>query len=386
MQMKEDLRALLLVSVVSAGLGLVLAVQNIPCEGGSRFRTMRSINVARNPYIEACRFIAAVVIMFHHSGSIGERSVAQGGWIFVEYFFMLSGYFLTRHCDSLREGGDIERSAWAYVWKVYKKMLPFAAAGICIDVFAQTLQKGTGWDAIGEFIPNLPLSLLMLDGFGLSEYRLDDPLWFVSALLLATPFLYVFMRRRPQLYRYLFSWSMPILIYATIQAVHGRIQYWGEGWHINCILRAFAGLMIGSVLFFLSEETAVKCLVRRYSLYLTILELFAFACCVAGAFIGDCISSTYANLFLLAFSLLITFSKEWKTGSAHQRGGHAACCFLGKMSVAMYCLHKPLFNLISYCTAGTENREKVIICVASVICVSFLAILLQEKLAQRSRS
>lgn len=52
----------------------------------------------RNAYIEMCRFIGAIMIMLLHTNYLGGVSQqAPGAWIFVEYFFILSGFFMTKH-------------------------------------------------------------------------------------------------------------------------------------------------------------------------------------------------------------------------------------------------------------------------------------------------
>ena len=56
--------------------------------------------------IELLRFFAAIGIMIFHGNFYNiryERVVFPGGWLFVEMFFMITGYFTAEHF--LREGG-----------------------------------------------------------------------------------------------------------------------------------------------------------------------------------------------------------------------------------------------------------------------------------------
>ena len=48
-------------------------------------------------YIEVCRFIGAIIILCHHSYTLMERTFFLGGWAFVEFYFMLTGYYTTEH-------------------------------------------------------------------------------------------------------------------------------------------------------------------------------------------------------------------------------------------------------------------------------------------------
>lgn len=51
--------------------------------------------------VELCRFLACYIIFSYHAG--GRFTT---GWIFVEFFFMLSGYFAIKHL--VRMEGKIE--------------------------------------------------------------------------------------------------------------------------------------------------------------------------------------------------------------------------------------------------------------------------------------
>ena len=55
--------------------------------------------VQRNGMIDIWRFIFALLIMGHHMYhlDIGESYLFQSAWIYVEFFFMLSGYFTAKH-------------------------------------------------------------------------------------------------------------------------------------------------------------------------------------------------------------------------------------------------------------------------------------------------
>ena len=50
-------------------------------------------------YIEMCRFIGSIMILCHHSYTLMERTFFIGGWAFVEFYFILTGYYTTLHGD-----------------------------------------------------------------------------------------------------------------------------------------------------------------------------------------------------------------------------------------------------------------------------------------------
>ncbi|MBE5916150.1 MAG: hypothetical protein E7273_04835 [Pseudobutyrivibrio ruminis] len=88
----------------------------------------------RNGAIELYRFIFAIVVMIYHFGKAHCFWGIPGGYLAVEYFFMLSGYFMTSSIFYLR---DVENS---FIEKSYKYILdrikfslniPHYIIGIC---------------------------------------------------------------------------------------------------------------------------------------------------------------------------------------------------------------------------------------------------------------
>lgn len=61
-------------------------------------------DIGKNSYnivygIEVERFIGAVIIICHHLTHFQSISYFAGGWIFVEFFFMLTGYYSVAHFE-----------------------------------------------------------------------------------------------------------------------------------------------------------------------------------------------------------------------------------------------------------------------------------------------
>lgn len=68
----------------------------------------------RNPELELWKFLAAIIIMIYHSGEILGWSgypFSASGWFYVEFFFILSGYFITNDVRNRK----IAESAWGGV-------------------------------------------------------------------------------------------------------------------------------------------------------------------------------------------------------------------------------------------------------------------------------
>ena len=74
----------------------------------------------RNGKIELLRFLAAIFIMNGHLSQIGFENDRPflGGWFYVEFFFMLTGYFTMMHFEKKRVEAGID--VVTYTAEIYK--------------------------------------------------------------------------------------------------------------------------------------------------------------------------------------------------------------------------------------------------------------------------
>lgn len=117
----------------------------------------------KNNMVELCRFLACYVIFSYHAG--GRFTT---GWIFVEFFFMLSGYFAIKHL--VRMEGKIENKATypiQYTIDKFKRLLPYTTVGFVADCLISAWKyQFTGMELV-KWILYLPVNLFYLAGTGM---------------------------------------------------------------------------------------------------------------------------------------------------------------------------------------------------------------------------
>ncbi len=73
--------------------------------------------------LDSWRGIAACAVVLLHAvspGHISNLSFVQHGWMFVDFFFVLSGFVIgSSYGDRVREGFSISRFMWLRLWRVY---------------------------------------------------------------------------------------------------------------------------------------------------------------------------------------------------------------------------------------------------------------------------
>ena len=145
-----------------------------------------SFATGRNRFIELSRFVAALIIFFHHSDRLGVATVAPLGWIFVEYFFMLSGFFMTQHFhdnpQKIGDSGCSLRGSLQYMYKSIRKVMPYAIVGVLFHAMLMLIIGQIPANDRILFIAEIPLHCMLLNILGCLKYHLNIPVWYISCL------------------------------------------------------------------------------------------------------------------------------------------------------------------------------------------------------------
>ena len=153
------------------------------------------INKNKSQYVELTRFIGAIIILCHHSYNLVDRTQFIGGWAFVEYFFMLTGYFTALHFSNIEKyQNDCEAQAVTYMKHKVLRIAPYASIGVILGAFYLFIQPHTAdekWIGIFSF----PFNFLMLRGssFANETWGFNPPLWYVTEIILFLPLIIILM-------------------------------------------------------------------------------------------------------------------------------------------------------------------------------------------------
>lgn len=175
-------------------------------------------SLERNNALDLLRIIATVLILFHHyqqlTGAFFEGHVNFYGGKFyfgymVEFFFILSGFFMYRYIEKIQSGLSFKN----FIVKRIIRLLPLvaiAAATHEVLLWYYTVICGQNWfdrhvNIWGAIVDAAGLQ----DGWGFSNPMVNNPTWYISVLILCYVLFffltYVSMRTNiPALYLYAF--------------------------------------------------------------------------------------------------------------------------------------------------------------------------------------
>ncbi len=326
----------------------------------------------RSQLVELCRFVASVLIVCHHSEMLGHRTHFVAGWVFVEFFFMLTGYFTARHVARRPPSQGPFREAVHYTRDKLARVVPFAWTGVALGVVAMLLRANLA-DEWLRMLLSVPYNLLFLQGLPLHlpVVNYDVPLWYLTALMLFLPLLVATMRRMPSAYRRLLCWFVPLVLLGHNLVVVGKLSVWEAG--VPKLMRGLADLMLGTLAYTIAEWVRGRATDRAMLLVrLGGVASFAALCAIAGVLGVEGYEASVALVALafVATLLVVTNERNYVEG----RTPYALCGYLGALSMPLFCLHYPVGQIVQTCVPTLSYEAKLLLCLAASVGLSALAL------------
>ena len=333
--------------------------------------------IQRNNFIELERFIACGAVLLFHA------DIMPLGWIFVEFFFILTGLFTMQHMHSL-SGLSPAQERWyplIYTWHKIKRLFPYTTLGILLMWFYDAVAYHLNGIGLLKWILYLPTNLLLLNGFGVQAYGfeiqdgfkapdlINFQLWYIACMIPALIIL-VFLLQHSKKSRVLVCSILPLILIGILILLDGTIA----GWHQDTIqlfgldMRALAEMLIGVDAWYVMEWLKKKQFRTSQRVLLTAAELL----CFFGIFIYSWISEQpFEILFILMFAISVTLSASGQTYTS--RLNFRFFGFLGKISLPVYCFQMGISSIFGPLFPGMKGKLIMgIILIAFSILVYFL--------------
>lgn len=302
--------------------------------------------------LEGGRGIAALIVSLYHLGIGMQFSLIRNGYLFVDLFFVLSGFVIAAaYSEKLNDMADVRVFVIRRVGRLLPLLLFSTVAFLAIQnglVFAKRAAALHGYAAVlnspgdmGYFIPSpgeLVSVLTMTHGLGIFDHLiLNTPSWSISTefytyLLFAAVALMTPRRHRPTVYVVLLAVGMAVSFWAS-STVHGCLSQGG------CLSltydygypRSVFSFFLGALTWLASRRTLTTTKPLQGIGLVALTLLFWFVDAVPALAFG----------FPFAFALLI-LSCCRDAGPLAQVLQSRPFAALGTRSYSIYLLHMPL--------------------------------------------
>ena len=217
-------------------------------------------NVKQSSYIPAVdfwKFVFSIVIMCFHANKmsgLADVDFFKKGFILVEFFFMVSGYFMAKSLYALKEKPikSLGNETWNFTLKKASKIyIPYLVAFVIHFVIRMVIENVNIKDMLIEASLSVrELTLTYSSGLITGRFH-NGPTWYISAMILGMFILYPILRKYYDTFSKVIAPFFALFIYAFLQHQHKSINLSSHFGEIMCLgfLRGVCALSIGFFIF-----------------------------------------------------------------------------------------------------------------------------------------
>lgn len=322
----------------------------------------------RNSAVELWRLVAITLIMIHHMYCLGFDNTSMPFYmgVFVESFFMLTGYFTMKHFDR-HPAEDICSASFSYTFHKFKAFLPYTIPAILIQYLI--VNRHMFHDGILTYLGgfnNMLLEMLYLTAT-FRDYESSEmiPLWFLSAMFLVFPmFCCVLQMRKSRAYLFL-AWLFPVFYYGFAGV---RME---NTWFPYGLLRAFAAMLMGVLIYAASEwlknrkNPDIGGVIGK--LLLTAVEVGSLLLTVFFSFVNYQSLEMYIICYMIGLTIML--SGKSYTGNIHS----PVLGWLGKFTMPVFVWHWVVGTAISQFLPLISIPMRILLYFAGTVLVSAIS-------------
>lgn len=318
--------------------------------------------------IELYRFLACLFIMMGHYLYYVLPNLELPfvvSYQFVEFFFMVTGYFTARHFDLKWQEGSGAKEVLKYHFKKFLRFMPYTIPAI-IGVYAvesYTFISADNIQGLWDNLKDIVLEVLFLSVFRPSGAHLFV-MWFLSAMFITLPVLIAFCFLKRKWVKIIPGTILPVIYYVLTP------DYTSQN-PVNQLLRAFMGMLMGATIYYLSCYIKELNVPKAVKWICTILFTVAYIAPIIICYRNMFLSYEYIICFVVWMMILmsdLTVMKPW-----HSR----IMGYLGDISMPVFMWHIAVFKFVSVFNVLSDNeilRITVSFAMVFFICIINMAI------------
>ncbi len=201
-------------------------------------------NPSYNWEIDVLKFVFAIMIaVFHCSWFRPPSPILSRGYLAVEFFFIVSGFFMA---EKLRSSSPPPTGK--FILRKIAPIYPVLLGALPVMIAARLIPRHAG---IGDWLLSVPkgwMEVFLVQEFGFDVGTFyNGPTWYISAMLISMSVLYPLFAKFPKYFLGVGSLVLALCLYALMLSKFDRLAA-GQAWAVIFkfrVVRAFAGISLG---------------------------------------------------------------------------------------------------------------------------------------------
>ncbi len=292
----------------------------------------------RNAHLELWRFLFCMAVLGFHFFIPRNSLLFRGGYLGVEFFLIVSGYFLASHYQSHFADLSVKKKLTSippFLLSRLIRLYPLYLISLVFMLLIRSFVTGNGFSTLMDLLRTSWAEFFLLQWSPLGNEVLISAHWFVPAIVFGSLFyLLIYFAFTPK-YAPFVSLLISLLLYSYYYQKIAKIDVI---FSYHSILRGIAGMGLGIFVYYLTQRMQN----RLKGTFLTFLPHALFLSIFVYLNFGHRGKMDFVIIAGYAFALFLMFSKETPFDPRFEK----LFCTLGKATYAIYILQMPLIELI----------------------------------------
>lgn len=302
------------------------------------------------PQLDVLRGICALLVVFYHvlfQHPGRELGVFRNAALFVDFFFVLSGFIMFHNYGNMSTGHDFRRFLGLRLFRTYPLHIVMVVVFLAYETLQYLLVRMYGFPTVTapfaeNNAPALVLNLLLLNGVGLIPLTFNTPSWSISTEFWAYVVFGLSMLSIAQERARLLVFSalgLGALAYLAALPDPSLTAHW-ERFFPRCLYGFFLGAVLRGVMTVERRPVAAGRVLPALVQLATLALSIALVSYASGALLW------LELLAPFAFTALIASFVAWPSTRIVQALVCAPLLWLGKVSYSIYMVHQFVLLII----------------------------------------
>lgn len=345
----------------------------------------KEVGKKHNGIISFWKFMFSLMIVVYHITEKVPSSnpLMRYGRIAVEFFFLVSGYLMTKTALNKKEDTKfLAQETVQYIWKKIKYFFPYVLMGFLLSFWVRSSTMKYSIDRIVNSIWNL----LLVHMSGVRTTIINGMSWYITSMLISMLILYPLIRTYKKNFTHIVAPLIVFFVGGWIAYETGNlkepVEWLGITYKGN--LRALFEMSLGAVLYEITQKLKEIDFTFLGNLLLTIIEIAGFVSIFFIVNVPDASNKyDFIMLLILAISVTLAFSEK---NIFYNITNNKFIYYLEKLSLPIYLNHNWIILLVIKLNKNASYGFLIIEILAYVIVASMLEVLLVEKLRKADKT
>ena len=338
-------------------------------------------------------YVALIVMVIHITEFFFSDTVSLTGTAvcLVEFFFMLSGFFLMSHLDGKQDG---EETVWDFIiGKVRRFIVPLTIMNIIQFVLKCIVDGANTAGGVLKKLLHFGWEFLVLQCAGMiqspqfNQDYLIGPSWYLSAMLLALVFAYPLAKHYRRFFVNIICPFSVLAVYSVFAQKYGTLNVGNDfsGPFMDAFLRGFAGTCAGVLCY----GAYNYCLKKggEPSGFMKAAEILCWLVLPGAPLLAYFCSEDFGFLLLIPLFAVILSAMLNKTPAARLFNSipPRTASFLGRISLYIYLSHFTALFIAMMLLPDNQAAAKVACTVAVTAVLSTMLYLVDSARSARKK-